>query len=204
MGIEQPGLVVLAALFAALGLYLLTKGPTVWGATALLPLFPIVMCLFWLDQVLKGVREGFDLSMIATLTIAIAIVPAIVAVREYRSPSESWSTYNASRSQVIAALERALQTHAIPFDWHRKRLRLPTVGIGGSTLVISRWFGSIGIEVNAADRDERRVVAQTVLPLLREELSTLPRPIIPGSGVFFLAWGALMLVGATQLPKLFR
>ncbi len=196
MGVERPGFVLLAAGFALLGLYLLTKRPIVWRATYAFPIvFPIIMGLLWLDRS----REGFDLPMVVVLTIAGSIPWA----REHFGPTESWSVHNASRAQVIAALERALQAHAIPFDWRRKRLRLPTVGIGGSSLGVSRWFGNIGVDVSAADADERRVVAKTVLPLLREELSTLPRPIVPWSGVFFLAWGALTLVGATQLPKLF-
>jgi hypothetical protein len=195
MGVEQPGLVLLSAAFALLGLFLLTKRPVVWRAIYAFPIvFLLIMGLLWLDS-----REDFGFLMIFALTIGGAIPWA----REHFGPSESWSIHNASRAQVIAALERALRTHGIPFDWHRNRLRLPTVGIGGSSLGVGRWFGNIGVDVSAADRDERRIVAETVFSLLRDELSKLPRPIIPASGVFFLAWGALMLVGATQLPKLF-
>lgn len=189
-------MVLLSAAFALLGLYLLTKRPVVWRAPYAFPIvFPLIMGLLWLDKI----REDFDFLMVVALTIGGAIPWA----REHFGPTESWSIHNASRA-VIAAREHALRNHAIPFDWRRKRLRLPTVGIGGSSLAVSRWFGSIGIVVSAADADERRVVAKTVLPLLREELSELPRRFIPGSGVFFLAWGALALVAATQLPKLFR
>jgi hypothetical protein len=203
MGVEQPGLVLLSAAFALLGLYLLTKPPVIWRATHLFPfVFPLMMCLLWLDQVLKGIREGFDIPAIVGLTI-IAIAPAILWAREYFGPSESWSIYNASRAQVIAALERALRNHAIPFDWRVNRLRLPTVGIGGSAVLVHGWFGGRCLEVIAADREERRTVTQTLLPLLREELSTLPRPIVPWSGVFLLAEAALLLVVATQPPKLF-
>jgi hypothetical protein len=45
MGVVQPGLIIFAALFAMVGLYLLAKGPTVWRATAFLPLLPVLMCL---------------------------------------------------------------------------------------------------------------------------------------------------------------
>ena len=90
------------------------------------------------------------------LTIAIAIAPAVLWFRDRLGQTETWVVNNASRAQV-AALERGLQSRAIPFDWRRNRLRLPTVGIGGSSL-------------------------------LRQELSILPRPILPFSGVFFLAW----------------
>jgi hypothetical protein len=204
MGVEQPGLVLLSAAFALLGLYLLTKPPVIWRATHLFPfVFPLTMCLLWLDEVLKGIREGFDIPAIVTLTIAIAIAPAILSAREYFGPSESWSIHNASRAQVVAALERTLRNHAIPFDWRGNRLRLPTVGIGGSALLVHRWFGLPSLEVIAADREERRTVTETVLPLLREELSTLPRPIVPWSGVFLLVDAALLLVVATQPPKLF-
>jgi len=204
MGVEQPGLVLLSAAFALLGLYLLTKRPVVWRTTYIFPIvFPLVMVLFWLDQVLKGIRQGFDIGTIVSLTIVFAIAPAIIWAREHFGPSESWSIHNASRAQVIAALERVLRNHAIPFDWHVKRLRLPTVGSGGSALLVHRWLGGPYLEVVAADREERRTVTETVLPLLREELSTLPRPIIPWSGVFMLVDAAVLLVVATQGPKLF-
>jgi hypothetical protein len=175
----------------------------VWRATAFLPLLPILMCLLWLDVALTEGREGFDLSLILTLTAGIVILPGIFTVRQYLASTEAWAAHNVSRTDLIAALERALQSRGIPFDWHVNRLRLPTIGAGGSALTISRWFGSAGIEVAAADRNERRVVAETVLPLLRDELSNLPRPIVPASGVFFLAWGVLMLFAGTQLPRLF-
>ena len=205
MGVEQPGLVLVSAAFALLGLYLFARGPVVWRATHLFAIVvPLILGLFWLDQILKGIREGFDISMIVTFTIGIAVAPAMMWAREYFGPSESWSIYNASREQVVAALERALRNHAIPFDWRVNRLRLPTVGIGGSALLVHRWLGGPYLEVIAADREERRTVTETVLPALREELSTLPRPIIPWSGVFLLVEAALLLVVATQVPKLFR
>jgi hypothetical protein len=202
MGVEHPGMVIFAGLFAMLGLYLLAKGPAVWRTMAFLPLFPLLMCLLWLDVALTEGREGVDLGLLVTLAIGVVIVPGIFMARQYFGPNESWAVHNVNRTQLTAALERALRSHAIPFDWHINRLRLPTIGTGGSAMMINRWFGSTGIEIVAPDRDERRIVSQTILPLFREELSRLPRPIVPWSGVFCLVYAALLLV-VGLLPRVF-
>ena len=71
-----------------------------------------------------------------------------------RQPGTGDRRARARASDARHPVRLAPESPAATDGWH-----------GGSSLGVGRWFGNIGVDVSAADRDERRIVAETVFPL---------------------------------------